>query len=69
MGAWLYVKPRMETAMRELSDAGTGPGSAQWRLRYVGRAAAASSATASFAVHRAEAGLVIDAALAPDEVN
>lgn len=41
MGAWRYVKPRMDTAMRELME--SQPGSAQpLRIRYVGRPAAAS---------------------------
>ena len=41
MGAWRYVKPRMDTAMRELMEG--QPGSAQpLRIRYVGRPAAAS---------------------------
>lgn len=41
MGAWRYVKPRMDTAMRELMDSQAG--SAQpLRIRYVGRPAAAS---------------------------
>ena len=39
MGAWSYVKPRLETAMRELG----GPAGLQQRhLRYVGRTASAS---------------------------
>lgn len=41
MGAWRYVKPRMDTAMRELMESQAG--SAQpLRIRYVGRPAAAS---------------------------
>ena len=41
MGAWRYMKPRMDTAMRELmkSREGSMPPS---RIRYVGRPAAAS---------------------------
>ncbi len=41
MGAWRYVKPRMDTAMRELvkSQEGSIPPP---RIRYVGRPAAAS---------------------------
>ena len=46
MGAWRYVKPRYETAMRELVQAPQqgqqGPAGAARELRYVGRAAAAS---------------------------
>lgn len=50
MGAWRYVKPRFDTAMREL-EAGEGVGSAPpdhtpRRIRYVGRPAAASPGTA-----------------------
>lgn len=41
MGAWRYVKPRMDTAMRELME--SQQGTAQpLRIRYVGRPAAAS---------------------------
>ena len=41
MGSWRYVKPRMDTAMRELME--SQPGSAHpLRIRYVGRPAAAS---------------------------
>jgi len=41
MGAWRYIKPRMDTAMRELvkSQEGSIPPP---RIRYVGRPAAAS---------------------------
>ena len=41
MGAWRYMKPRMDTAMRELMKSleGSMPPS---RIRYVGRPAAAS---------------------------
>lgn len=47
MGAWRYVKPRMDTAMRELME--SQPGSAQpLRIRYVGRPAAASPGTFYF---------------------
>ena len=39
MGAWSYIKPRLDTAMRELG----GPaGLEQRHLRYVGRTASAS---------------------------
>ncbi len=39
MGAWSYIKPRLETAMRELG----GPAGLQQRhLRYIGRTASAS---------------------------
>ena len=39
MGAWSYIKPRLDTAMREL---GPTAGMHQRPLRYVGRTAAAS---------------------------
>lgn len=44
MGAWRYVKPRYETAMRELVPQASDPQqqSRLRQLRYVGRAAAAS---------------------------
>ncbi|KAK9810028.1 hypothetical protein WJX72_003602 [[Myrmecia] bisecta] len=62
MGAWLYVKPRMDTAMRELfAVAGMAPR----RLRYVGRPAAASPATASTGIHQDETKEVVDLALSP----
>ena len=41
MGAWRYIKPRMDTAMRELMERGEGS-AAPRRIRYVGRPAAAS---------------------------
>ena len=46
MGAWRYMKPRMDTAMRELmkSREGSMPPS---RIRYVGRPAAASPGLSS----------------------
>lgn len=37
MGAWMYVKPRLQTALRELTDCAVAP-----RLNYVGRPSAAS---------------------------
>ena len=39
MGAWSYIKPRLDTAMREL---GPTAGMHQRPLQYVGRTAAAS---------------------------
>ena len=45
MGAWRYVKPRFDTAMREL-EAQEGA-NAPRRIRYVGRPAAASPGTAA----------------------
>lgn len=41
MGAWRYVKPRMDTAMRELMESQAGS-TQPLRIRYVGRPAAAS---------------------------
>ncbi len=39
MGAWSYIKPRLDTAMRELG----GPAGLQQRhLRFIGRTASAS---------------------------
>lgn len=60
MGAWLYVRPRLETAMRELYD------KTLCRLRsltYIGRPVSASAATASFQIHRKESHEIFDAAL------
>ncbi|DBA67070.1 hypothetical protein WJX79_005030 [Trebouxia sp. C0005] len=62
MGAWRYIKPRMDTAMRELvkSQEGSIPPP---RIRYVGRPAAASPATASLAIHRQETDEIVNTAL------
>ncbi|KAK9823055.1 hypothetical protein WJX81_005034 [Elliptochloris bilobata] len=61
MGAYRYVQPRLETAMRELSMAAFGvPPRA---LHYIGRTAAASAATASNAIHLEETKEIVDAAL------
>ncbi len=71
MGAWGYVKPRLETALRELpltgkakAAAAAAAGGQQLRVRYVGRPPAASPATASFAIHQRETLELIEAALA-----
>ena len=66
MGAWEFVQPRLRTAL----SAGAGEGSSYHPsstppLRYVGRAAAASPATASFSIHQKEEQEVLEAALAP----
>ena len=37
MGAWMYIKPRLQTALRDLTDYATAP-----KLHYVGRPSAAS---------------------------
>ncbi len=42
MGAWRYIKPRMDTAMRELVKNQEGSSMPPTRIRYVGRPAAAS---------------------------
>lgn len=58
MGAWLYVKPRMDTALRELYL-----GDHPRHVQYVGRPASASTATASFRIHQKETKEIVDAAL------
>lgn len=60
MGAWLYVRPRMETAIRELCGKTK---SAPRQLRYIGRPVSASTATASFHIHRKERNEISEAAL------
>ena len=62
-GAWRHVKPRVDTALRELLPA--GPGGAR-TVRYVGRAPAGTTATASAAIHREETRAIVDAAFADD---
>ena len=60
MGAWLYVKPRLDTALRELSaDTGCAPRT----IRYVGRPASGSPATASFKIHQREIKEILATAL------
>ncbi|CAL5220687.1 g2736 [Coccomyxa viridis] len=66
MGAWSYIKPRLETAMRELG----GPAGLQQRhLRYIGRTASASVATASMAIHRLETKQIVDSVLSPEPIS
>ncbi|BDA49631.1 probable 2-oxoglutarate dehydrogenase E1 component [Coccomyxa sp. Obi] len=66
MGAYFYIKPRLATAMRDLGP----PASAPPRpLRYVGRTASASVATASIAIHRIETKHIIDSALSPGPIE
>mmetsp|Transcript_40435 Transcript_40435/g.128797 ORF Transcript_40435/g.128797 Transcript_40435/m.128797 type:complete len:107 (-) Transcript_40435:105-425(-) len=48
MGAWQYVRPRLNTAMRKLWG-GEAKG-----VKYIGRAASASTATASASIHKQE---------------
>lgn len=77
MGAWGYVQPRFLTALRHCgesagSDEETGLARrpdidwASKQVRYIGRAAAASPATASFAIHQQEMQDIIQAAVAAD---
>jgi len=76
MGAWSYVLPRLLTALRHCSREGdngsgdegpaAGSSSTAWASKnvlYVGRAAAASPATASFSIHMQELNDIISAAL------
>ncbi len=46
MGAWTYVKPRLETALRNLTDCAIAP-----NLHYVGRPSAASTGDLTFRAH------------------
>ena len=69
MGAWDYVRPRLTTVL--LHGGWKAPHQAeageevQWPLvRYVGRPAAASPATASFRIHQSETQEIIETALA-----
>ena len=64
-GAWYYVKPRLETAMRELNDLfpHREPRDSYGHLSYVGRAASASAATASLGIHLAEMRQIVKQAL------
>jgi len=70
MGAWSYVKPRLETALRTFAGADDDPAGysdvTARRVQYIGRPTAASPATASLAIHRAETAELIDAALSVD---
>lgn len=45
-GAWTYVRPRVETALRHFHD------DTQTRVRYVGRTASASTAVGSASTHK-----------------
>jgi 2-oxoglutarate dehydrogenase E1 component len=72
-GAWRHVKPRVDTALRELlpwvqGDGGNGGGlsggsGAPRTLRYIGRPPSGTTATASMAIHRAELRGIIEDAL------
>jgi 2-oxoglutarate dehydrogenase E1 component len=70
MGAWDYVRPRLRTALSAGVGEGAYPDAAAAagnlvQVRYVGRPAAASPATASFAIHQKETQEILEAALAP----
>eukprot|EP00931_Biecheleriopsis_adriatica_P005746 TRINITY_DN107227_c0_g1_i1.p1 TRINITY_DN107227_c0_g1~~TRINITY_DN107227_c0_g1_i1.p1 ORF type:complete len:1037 (+),score=180.25 TRINITY_DN107227_c0_g1_i1:57-3167(+) len=58
MGPWSYIAPRFATALRELS-----PERHEKELRFVGRPAAASPATALFKMHKQEARAILEEAL------
>lgn len=60
MGAWLYVRPRMETILRELCGK---MNKEPIHLKYIGRPVSATTATASFQLHRKESKEIFDAAL------
>jgi len=55
-----YVRPRLQTVLRELP---AGHAAKDRGVMFVGRAAAAAPATASFAIHAKEAQEIIEAAL------
>ena len=61
----LHRKPRLETAMRELNDLfpHREPRDSYGHLSYVGRAASASTATASLGIHLAEMRQIVKQAL------
>eukprot|EP00873_Tetraselmis_striata_P040829 jgi/Tetstr1/461093/TSEL_006236.t1 len=67
MGAWQYVKPRFQTIRRELEVGPLARGGEARVMKYVGRASSASTATASFAIHKQEMQDLIDAALTADD--
>jgi 2-oxoglutarate dehydrogenase E1 component len=61
MGAAFFVQPRLDALLADLHD-----GDCRHRSVYVGRAAAASTATGSAAVHAAEQDRILRAALGAD---
>lgn len=67
-GAWRFVQPRINTALRELATvrAGGGRDGPPRTVRYIGRPPAGTTATASVAIHRDEVRGIVDAALADD---
>ena len=80
-GAWQYVKPRFDTALRELRTMQppdethrTHPHTPRVDVnprcfRYVGRKPAASAATGSYRIHVAEMKDIIDSALLGNNAN
>eukprot|EP01041_Mallomonas_annulata_P001310 gene1310-2527_t len=79
MGAWSYVKPRFDTAMRDLRAQHSGlqthidnPSqvvSDNREFTYIGRKPSASAATGSYKVHVAEMKEIIDKALMLSSTN
>lgn len=62
MGPFAYVRPRLHAVLREMHATGKVD---QFRVvRYVGRPAAASPATASASIHKEETARVVAEALA-----
>lgn len=59
MGAWSYMQPRLQTAIRELCKERKAELSS---VRYVGRVPSASPATGSHKIHQQETKALIDAA-------
>jgi len=60
MGAWMYVQPRINTALRDMCAA---EGAVAREVQYIGRAASAATATASPDIHSAELKDLLEAAL------
>ena len=57
MGAWSFIEPRLEETLTAL-------GAKNRRVRYIGRAAAASTATGIAANHKKEQQAIIDGVFA-----
>ena len=57
MGGWTFVRPRLEEIKGKLE------------LRYVGRAASASPATGSYAIHELEHRKLVDEALIAEDAD
>eukprot|EP00055_Hartaetosiga_balthica_P015545 m.92552 g.92552 ORF g.92552 m.92552 type:complete len:1087 (-) comp8893_c5_seq1:163-3423(-) len=60
MGAWFYVRPRLEAALKEHTATN---GLKYIQPEYIGRAVSASTATASFTIHKEEEHDYLQAAL------